>query len=435
MGDFSAVIYIVLAIAPFGFLHYYPFLNSLRFSKRIVTGGFCIILLSEIIAFSFFDYVIIPDIVLFFYFVNISFALLAVRKNLYKQLFIMSLIVIYQLLLVGVSIACERWTQPDSGLPPYLVANLIIILQFALTYQIFFKFMREKINSFVRYDDNAVWRWIWLIPACILAIILITKQFTMGVAINLNSILVRIFAGGGALSCCLILIDSIETIREKQRLENDLRLTEKLGKVQENHFRSLSENMAATRKMRHDLHHQLFVLQNYLETGRLRDALQYLRQSQSNLDSQDSSPLCSDMMLDALFKHWLGVAARYGIKTDVRLELPGKLPVDDFDLCVLVGNLMENAGEACQRVKLGERHIDFKMRIVGNMLVLTLDNTFDGTCIFNGDQLLSSKRGYKEPGIGLGSVAAVTNKYNGELKIKQENNIFRVSILLNGMTV
>ena len=74
MGDFSAVIYIVLAIAPFGFLHYYPFLNSLRFSKRKVTGGFFIILLSEIMAFSFFDYVIIPDVVLLFYFVNISFA-------------------------------------------------------------------------------------------------------------------------------------------------------------------------------------------------------------------------------------------------------------------------------------------------------------------------------------------------------------------------
>lgn len=113
--------------------------------------------------------------------------------------------------------------------------------------------------------------------------------------------------------------------------------------------------------------------------------------------------------------------------------MPADLPVDDFDLCVLIGNLLENVGEACQRVQAGNRHAELKMRVIGNILVLTLDNTFDGSCAYSGDRLLSSKRDYKEPGIGLASVAAITDKYQGELRVKQKDNIFCVSVLLNGM--
>ena len=70
--------------------------------------------------------------------------------------------------------------------------------------------------------------------------------------------------------------------------------------------------------------------------------------------------------------------------------------------------------------------------MIGNILVLTLDNTFNGKCVYSGNKLLSSKREYREPGIGLASVEDIANKYQGELQIKQKDNIFCVSVLLNG---
>ena len=426
------IIYIILATAPFSFLQYYPFLNSLRVPKTVIALVYSALLLSEIMLFYHYNFMIVPNILMLFYFFNIILSLVVVHSSIYKQLFVTFVIVIYQLLLVGVSIACERWTQPESGLPPYLIGNLLLILQFALSYQIFFKFIYEKISSFVKYEDDTVWRWIWLVPACILAMILATKQFTLGAEINLYRILVRIFAGTGALACCLILVDSIEAIREKERLKNNLKLTEKLQMVQAHHYECLYENMAATRRMRHDLRHQFVVLQSYLENGRAKEALAHLYKYQGDLGKQERMPLCAVPVLDALLKNWQETAADYGIKTDMMLELPSKLPVDDFDLCIMLGNLLENVSEACKSVQQDERQAALKMRVIGNILVLTLDNTFDGKCVYSGNRLLSSKRDYREPGIGLASVADIANKYQGELQVKHNENIFSVSVLLNG---
>lgn len=425
-------IYMILATVPFSFLQYYPFLTKLRVPKIAIALVYCVLLFSELALFRYYSYLIISDFLILFYLLHIILSLIVVRSSFYKQLFVTLVMVIYQLLLVGVSISCERWTQAESGLPPYLIANLLLVLQFALTYQIFFKFLREKISSFVKYEDDTVWRWIWLVPTCILAIILATKQFTIGANVNLYSILVRLFAGTGALACCLILVDSIEAIREKEQLKSNLKLTEKLQKVQAYHYESLYENMAATRRIRHDLRHQFIVLQNYLENGRAKEALAYLYKYQGELGKQESAPLCALPVLDALLKNWQETAANDGIKTDMMLELPSKLPVDDFDLCVLVGNLLENASEACQCVEQNQRQARLKMRVVGNILVLTLDNTFNGKCVYSGNKLLSSKREYREPGIGLASVEDIANKYQGELQIKQKDNTFCVSVLLNG---
>ena len=432
ISNIYPIVYLVLATVPFSFLQYYPFLTKLRVSKTVIASIYGALLVSELVLFHHYNYIIVSDFLILFYLLHIILSLVVVRSSFYKQLFVTLVMVIYQLLLVGVSIACERWTLTESGLPPYLIANLLLVLQFALTYQIFFKFLREKISSFVRYEDDTVWRWIWLVPTCILAIILATKQFTIGADVNLYSILVRLFAGTGALACCLILVDSIEAIREKERLKSNLKLTEKLQKVQAYHYECLYENMASTRRMRHDLRHQFVVLQNYLENERAKEALAYLYKYQGDLSKQESTPLCVVPVLDALLKNWQETAANYGIKTDMMLELPPKLPVDDFDLCVLVGNLLENASEACQCVQQNERNATLKMRVIGNILVLTLDNTFNGKCVYSGNKLLSSKREYREPGIGLASVEDIANKYQGELQIKQKDNIFCVSVLLNG---
>lgn len=427
------IIYIILATVPFSFLQYYPFLANLRVPKIVIASIYGFLLFSEILLFHQYHYVIVPDLLMFFYILNIFLSLVVVRNSLYKQLFVTFVMVIYQLLLVGVSIACERWTQPESGLPPYLVGNLLLILQFALSYQIFFKFMREKISSFVRYEDDAIWKWIWLVPTCILAIILATKQFIIGSAVNLYSILVRLFAGTGALACCLILVDSIEAIREKEQLKNNLKLTEKLQKVQASHYEALYENMTATRRIKHDLRHQFFVLQNHLENGRAKEALAYLYKYQVDLSKKESTSLCAVPILDALLKNWQETAANSGIKTNMVLELPPKLPVDDFDLCVLLGNLLENVSEACQFVQQDKRQVTLKMRVMGNSIVLTLDNSFNGKCVYSGNKLLSSKRDYREPGIGLASVEDITNKYQGELQVKQKDKVFCVSVLLNGV--
>lgn len=278
MNDMYAIIYIILHVAPFSFLRYYPFLEKLRFSKFHTIIGYFILLLGEIVAYYINNHTIDVGITIVFHIIYMSYSLLVIRNNLFKQLFVILLISIYQMLIMGFARSCEQWLPVDLLLPQYLIADLLIILQLALTYNLFLKFIKEKLKSFIEYEQDAVWKWVWLIPGSILLILLITEHLNRD--LTLLVILSRMLAVVCAFFSCVLLVQALEVVREKQRLENDLRVTEKLRKVQAHYYESLSENMAVTRKMKHDLRHQLFVLRNYLETGRLVDTLNYLQEYQ-----------------------------------------------------------------------------------------------------------------------------------------------------------
>ena len=124
IGELYAILFLVLSIVPFSFLRFYPFLQNLRFSKGIIAAAYLLILVSEIASFFFNGYYIVPQLIFYFDIAYVLFSIAVIRSSLYKQFFIVFLLGIYQMLLVGVSIACEQWVQPGSGLDKNLIANL-----------------------------------------------------------------------------------------------------------------------------------------------------------------------------------------------------------------------------------------------------------------------------------------------------------------------
>lgn len=104
--------------------------------------------------------------------------------------------------------------------------------------------------------------------------------------------------------------------------------------------------------------------------------------------------------------------------------------MNDTDLTVLFGNLLENACEGCMTVPEDIRQI----RLRGEMLnhgsyVFTIDNTFSGTVQIVKGQYLSSK--HQGNGIGIQSVRNIVDNYNGLAKFETTDNMFCVSIVLN----
>jgi sensor histidine kinase YesM len=101
--------------------------------------------------------------------------------------------------------------------------------------------------------------------------------------------------------------------------------------------------------------------------------------------------------------------------------------VSDADLCIVFGNCVENAIEACQRAG-GERFIRIKSIIIGDMLAVTIDNSFDG--ILNQNNNTYQSRKHNGEGIGISSVKAVARKYGGDAKFESKANVFQASVIL-----
>ena len=118
---------------------------------------------------------------------------------------------------------------------------------------------------------------------------------------------------------------------------------------------------------------------------------------------------------------------------NIRWECDGQMPkecfINEFDLCVLFGNLLDNALEACGRVECGKgAFIHIQEKTVKKCFLMEVKNSVDVTEKYVDG--FTKKDNPWEHGIGLLNVSDVVHGYNGVLKIESEKGIFVTSVLI-----
>lgn len=142
----------------------------------------------------------------------------------------------------------------------------------------------------------------------------------------------------------------------------------------------------------------------------------------------DMVPVCNNESINLLFSYFYYVCKKENIYLETHINLPNGLPIPDLDLCILFGNCMENAIEACRFVKDGKnRFINVDCKIQNANLMIIMDNSFDGFINKVNNQLKTRK---KFGGIGLKTVQAVVGKYRGSIDMEYPQNVFSIFLKL-----
>jgi len=207
-----------------------------------------------------------------------------------------------------------------------------------------------------------------------------------------------------------------------------LKLLDNQLELQGMHYKLLQSHIDEVRKARHDLRHHLSAIQAFIDTGESDRLAEYIDEYKATLPDDSVITFCDNYAINSVLQYYIGMAKNEGIKVNVHVELPEKLSIRDSDLCIIFGNCVENALEACRRFE-GDRFINVKSMIVGNMLTIVIDNSFDGDLKKKGDGYISRKDG--SLGIGVSSVKTVIRKHNGEARFEAKNNVFHASMMLN----
>ena len=149
------------------------------------------------------------------------------------------------------------------------------------------------------------------------------------------------------------------------------------------------------------------------------------------------APVCRNETVNILVGYWQPVFERLGVQTAYRIEVGAENPIDPLDLTAILGNLLCNAAEALERLAPdAPRILQLALIHQGDTLFLTVDNSYDGELRYDAEeQLLSSKRGYTERGIGMESIRASLEHYGGTMEIAAEGELFAVSIVLQTTAV
>lgn len=182
------------------------------------------------------------------------------------------------------------------------------------------------------------------------------------------------------------------------------------------------------RGWRHDYHNHMQVMKAKLSQGDMEGLGLYLDQLERELDRVDTLVKSGNLMTDAILNSKLTLARRYGIQVNCKVRLPERLSVEDVDLCVILGNLLDNAIEACQKIEEESRTMRLYMAVNKGQFYLSLQNSAPEEPGFDARNYITSKRG--NHGLGMKRVKAAVDKYHGYLNLANEPGIFAAEVTM-----
>lgn len=223
---------------------------------------------------------------------------------------------------------------------------------------------------------------------------------------------------------------------------------DKLGSQQETEKRNLAyeqqialcnkqaaEREAAyqeTRRVRHDLNGYLVDLKAAIQSGRLKEAEKKIDTIlEHNQIYRNEVSRSGNLVIDSLINYKYSLARKEMIDMKCYVFVPEQMPFGGADLCIILGNLIDNAMEAAGNLPEGKRHMEVSVSQVKGSLSIMVQNPYEGKIIrTRSGQILTNKQDSLNHGIGLSSVQRSVDKYNGELLTDYGNGMFKAMVLL-----
>lgn len=181
------------------------------------------------------------------------------------------------------------------------------------------------------------------------------------------------------------------------------------------------------RGWRHDIRNHMQILKVHLENGEVEKCYSYLLQMDKDLSDVDLTVKTGNVMADAILNSKLSLARTKEIKLNVTAQIPDKLPISDTEFCVIFGNLMDNAIEACD--KLADREGRFIRVYIGMFKKEFYISISNSTCQ---TKRISKYITEKGPGHGFGlyRIDKIVKKHHGYLNRKNEPGVFVTELML-----
>ncbi len=206
-----------------------------------------------------------------------------------------------------------------------------------------------------------------------------------------------------------------------------LKLVEYQTEQSEKHLNEVRSIHTEMRGYKHDFHHHLQALKGQLEAGEVGRALAYIEKLDDQLMNVDTLLKTGNVSLDAILSAKIAQAKAEEIDVSVKANVPDSLTISDLELSIVVGNLLDNAIEACCSVQ-GERFIRLFLSMKGTMLYFSMLNSAGEKRKKTGALFASRKDGMH--GFGLRRAQAILEEHGGWVKYNSEDGAFTSEFLV-----
>ena len=201
--------------------------------------------------------------------------------------------------------------------------------------------------------------------------------------------------------------------------------------AEQNYYDEINRKYEQSRAIRHDINNHLTVISSFIEKGDSKGALKYINEvfDQTSLAMQ---PLkTGSSVLDALLHKKTEQAKKSGITLSYEVNASLNVGISDYDMCVVFGNILDNAIEAAKKADEDKRNITLTVGTQHDMLYISCHNFHSNDIKEQGDRLMTTKSDTSMHGIGLSRIKTVAAKYGGTVKVSYDEANFMIEVLIH----
>ncbi len=429
----AAVNNFVLTI-PSHLMAYYPFRDRMRFALWKVLLPVCVIQITQSLLYG---YTILQGgngqlAAYGFAPIYMAVYLFSVREDRFKALFLYLFVTDYSMILRGTAVFLEArfFYRPGMDFTSWTNTLLSLVL-LAISAPFMFRLFADTRDKVLSTDAPVFWRTAWMVPAFSTVIVVIfTADFQPEKVRSVGFLFARVLLLLSMFVVYSNLLNALDGIRRQAALAERAGMQEQLLNLQRIQHERLVRQMEETREIRHELRQHLSVMQAYLNQRDIEGAKAYLDAYAKTVPTEIHRTFTPNFSLNAVCTHYAEEARRQGIDYDVSLDMPERLPISEPEVCALLGNLLENAVDACRESKHSAPFIRVRGAWENGHLVFTVDNTCEREPQWENGRLLSSKR--KGFGTGTWLVQRAAERSGGTADFTYRDGVFYASVFLYG---
>lgn len=223
----------------------------------------------------------------------------------------------------------------------------------------------------------------------------------------------------------ILIVDTLRII-ERRKTQTELQFAKQLISRQRDHYNQMLDYWQQIRIIKHDFRHHIHALLHMEKDEQTR----YLQNLKKEFDAVPELVFCRNQAINSLLQEYAVRTKQEAIDFSVQISLSDHIPVDDLTLCIVIGNLLENALEACRKIP-DDRFIRLQARWDGDHLRMLVKNSFDGQIKQGNNRIISSKT---NGGLGMLSIRRILNQPGDDFDVYYTDDTFTAMISITDRT-
>ena len=199
-----------------------------------------------------------------------------------------------------------------------------------------------------------------------------------------------------------------------------------------NHIKNIDTIYLGLRKVRHDINNHISCLKVLSEDNNIVEIKNYLHNLTDAVSKLDFKIKTGNPISDAIINEKHNISCSEGIEFFCNFIVPQNILLDPIDLCIILGNSLDNSIEACKKINVPNipKNISIISYVKGLYLIIEISNTFSEKPKFLKNKIISNKINKVNHGLGLENINDIVKKYNGTMDILLKKNCFTLSMML-----